>query len=85
MSLPCVLWLVGQSPGVPGGSGQLTLLLTPPQGLQNPSAPPLSVSFSLSLSLSTEILYVTGCPGIHSVDQVEFKELHLPLPPKCWD
>ena len=28
-----------------------------------------------------------ACPGIHSVDQVGFEltEIHLPLPPKCWD
>jgi hypothetical protein len=30
-----------------------------------------------------------GCPGTHSVDQaglqVELTEIHLSLPPKCWD
>jgi hypothetical protein len=28
-----------------------------------------------------------GCPRTHSVDQAGLKitEIHLPLPPKCWD
>ena len=28
-----------------------------------------------------------GCPGTHSVDQagLELTEIHLPLPPECWD
>jgi hypothetical protein len=28
-----------------------------------------------------------GCPGTCSVDQAGFRltEIHLPLPPKCWD
>jgi hypothetical protein len=29
----------------------------------------------------------SGCPGTHFVDQagLELREIHLPLPPKCWD
>ena len=32
-------------------------------------------------------LYNPGCPGTCSVDHTGFKltEIHLPLPPKCWD
>ena len=32
-------------------------------------------------------LYNIGCPETHAVDQVglELTEIHLPLPPKCWD
>jgi hypothetical protein len=31
-------------------------------------------------------LYSPGCPGTHSVDQAGLElEIHLPLPPKCWD
>jgi hypothetical protein len=29
-------------------------------------------------------LYSPGCPGTHFVDQAGL-ELHLPLPPECWD
>jgi hypothetical protein len=32
-------------------------------------------------------LYSPGCPGTHFVDQadLELTEIHLPLPPECWD
>ena len=38
--------------------------------------------------LETGFLYSFGAsPGTHSVDQagIELREIHLPLPPECWD
>jgi hypothetical protein len=42
---------------------------------------------SFVLFCDRESLCISDCPGIHYVDQagLEFTEIYLPQPPKCWD
>ena len=39
------------------------------------------------LSETVSLLRSPGCPGIHYVEEAGFElsEIHLLLPPKCWD
>jgi hypothetical protein len=51
----------------------------------------LRLSFFLVVVVDDSDCWVSlgssGCPGTHFVDQagLELTEIHLPLPPECWD
>ena len=44
-------------------------------------------SYGSCFSRDSLSLYDTGCLGTHSVDKanLEFTEIHLLMPPECWD